>query len=174
MSKVQELVLEVKTNLSQTSSSQRDEIAVMRSMMNDTSYEVGIYSTEGMVGVYCPAKEVRNTFASVLSSAAKVPMQEATKLMDNYEFKKPDAATMVDLSKEFINTFLQTGRKLPLGSREKSNVSLSLKQVEATTRSYPKKVGIAADGSPKYEKANTSVPEHQSIKVHASCPAWVK
>ena len=40
---------------------------------------------------------------------------ETDGLMDNYEFKNQEANAMIGLSKEFINTYLNTGRKLPLG-----------------------------------------------------------
>lgn len=174
MEKVKELIQEIRTNLSQTSSSQKDEVKVMRAMLNDKEYQVEVYGKEGLKETYCPAQDVRQMMASVMSSTTKVPVQEAESLMDSYEFKKNDASTMINVSKEFTNTFLQTGRKLPLGGREMSNVSLSLKEVEATTRTYPKKVGVNTDGSGRYEKAETNVNAHQSVKVHAPCPSWVK
>lgn len=174
MSEVTKMIAEIKDNLSQASSSQKDELRVMQAMLNDTSYEVGIYGKDGLEKTYNPSKDARHMCAGVIATAAKISQSEAENLMEDYEFKKSDANTMVNISKEFVNTFIQTGRKLPLGAREKSNVSISLKEVEATTRSYPKKVGINADGSARYEKAATEVPAHQSIKVHAPCPIWVK
>ena len=94
--------------------------------------------------------------------------------MDGYTVRKTEAAAMVGISKEFVNTYLKTGRKLPLGAREKSDVSLSLKKVEATTRVYPQKIGVNDDGSDKFSKTPTKVPAHDSIRVHAPCPSWVK
>lgn len=174
MEKVHELLNEIKTNLSQTSSSQKDEVRVMKAMLNDRDYAVGIYGKDGKEGEYCPANDARAMMSSVISSAAKVSQPEAEKMMDAYEFKKSDATTMINISKEFVNTFVQTGRKLPLGGREKSNVALSLKDIEASTRSYPKKVGVNDDGTARYEKAETKVGAHQSMKIHAPCPSWVK
>lgn len=174
MSEVAKMITEIKTNLSQASSSQKDELKVMQTMLNDTSYEVGIYGKNGLEKTYNPSMDARHMCAGIIASAAKISQSEAEGLMANYEFKKSDANTMINISKEFVNTFIQTGRKLPLGAREKSNVSISLKEVEGTTRSYPKKVGVNADGTPRYEKAATTVPAHQSIKVHAPCPVWVK
>lgn len=174
MSEVKKMITEIKQNLSQAGSSQKDELRVMQAMLNDTSYEVGIYGKNGQEGVYCPSKDARRMCANIIATSAKISQNEAENLMSAYEFKKSDASTMINISKEFVNTFIQTGRKLPLGAREKSNVSISLKDVEASTRSYPKKVGVNADGTPRYEKAATKVPAHQSIKVHAPCPTWVK
>lgn len=171
---VKGLIEEIKGNLSQTNSSQKDEIRVMRAMLNDKDFKVDVYGKEGKVDSYCPSEDARNMFANVISSAVKISSDEANGLMENYEFKKSDADTMINVSKEFVNTYIQTGRKLPLGPREKSNVSLSLKQVEATTRTYPKKIGINDDGSACYENAPTEIKAHESIRVHAPCPVWVK
>lgn len=174
MEKVRELVAEIKQNLSQTSSSQKDEARVMRAMLNDREYEVGLYTKEGKEGTYCPAKDIRGMISSVLSSAAKVPQAEAEKLIEAYEFKKSDAVTMVDVSKEFVNTFLQSGRKLPLGGREKSNVSLSLKPIDAHITTYPKQIGVDSNSKAIYGKAEAKVNAYEGVKVYSPCPSWVE
>lgn len=171
---VKGLVNEIKTGLSQTSSSHKDEVRVMKAMLNDPSYEVSVYSKEGIVDTYNPCKDFRAMCSSIVSSAAKVPQAEAANMMESYEVKKSEAASMVNISKEFVNTFLHTGRKLPMGAREKSDVSLSLKMVAPSTRLYPQKVGVNDDGSARYSKSPTTVPEHEAIRVHAPCPSWVK
>ena len=39
----------------------------------------------------------------------------------------------------------------------------------------PRKVGVNADGTDKYEStASAPIPEHGSLKVYSSCPSWVK
>lgn len=171
---VKSLVNEIKTGLSQTSSSNKDEIRVMKAMLSDPTYEVDVYSKEGVVDSYNPCKEFRGMCASIISSVAKVPQSEAANMMDNYEVKKSEASSMVGISKEFVNTFLHTGRKLPLGARETSDVSLSLKSVAPSTRLFPQKVGVNDDGTARYSKSPTTVPAHDSIRVHAPCPSWVK
>ena len=171
---VKGLIDEISTGLSQVSSSRKDEVRIMQAMLSDDKYTVSIYGKDGVEDTYSPASDFRAMCASVISNAAKVPMAEATQLMDGYAVRKGEAVAMVNISKEFVNTYLQTGRKLPLGSREKSDVSLSLKKVEASTRLYPQKVGVNDDGSDRYSKTATTVPAHESIRVHAPCPSWVK
>lgn len=171
---VKALLDEISGNLSQTSSSRKDEIRVMQAMLSDPSYKVNVYGRDGIEDTYSPAEDFRSMCASVLSHAAKVPAAEAAQLMDGYQVSKGEATSMVGISKEFVNTFLKTGRKLPLGPREKSDVSLSLKQVEQSTRMYPQKVGVNDDGTDRYSKNATSIPAHESVRVHAPCPAWVK
>jgi hypothetical protein len=173
-STVHSLLNEISSNLSQRSSSRKDEVRIMQAMLSDPSYEVSIYGKDGIEGTYNPAEDFRDMCASVISNAAKVPMAEATQLMSNYSVRKSEASSMVNISKEFVNTFLKTGRKLPLGAREKSDISLSAKNVEASTRLYPQKIGVNDDGSDRYSKTATTVPAHESIRVHAPCPSWVK
>lgn len=168
------LLNEISGNLSQTSSSRKDETRVMQAMLSDPAYEVNVYGRDGIEGTYNPAKDFRGMCASIISNAAKVPAAEAAQLMEDYTVRKSEATAMVNISKEFVNTFLKTGRKLPLGAREKSDVSLSLKKVDESTRMYPQKVGVNDDGSDRYSKTPTSIPAHESIRVHAPCPSWVK
>lgn len=170
---VNELIENIKANTSQVSSSRKDEVKVMQAMLNDTSYEVDVYSKDSDVVKYNPAKDFRNMCTNIISTAAKIPTAEAENIVNKYEVKRADAATMVNISKEFVNSYLKTGRKLPLGSREFSDVSISLKKVNETTRLYPTKVGVNDDGSNRYSKTPTVVPAHESIRVHAPCPSWI-
>lgn len=174
MEKVNSLLKEIKDNLSQTSASQKDEIRVMRAMLNDKEYSVSVYGKEGKVGTMCPSEEARTMAASIISSTAKIPAAEAAKLADDHEFSKAESVSMINISKEFVNTFLQTGRKLPLGGREKSNVAIAAKEIKETQRSYPKKVGVNADGTPRCDMKSTTVPAHNGIRVYSPCPEWVE
>ena len=168
------LVTNIKNNLSQTNSSKKDEVAVMRAMLTDKTYQVGVYGREGLEGTYCPAEDFQNMCSSIIASATKIPQTEAAGLMDGYEVSKAEATAMVNLSKEYINTFLATGRKFPLGGREKSDISLSLKEIPEGERRYPKKVGVNEDGTNRYAGTPTKVNAHNSIRVHAPCPTWIK
>ena len=173
-STVEKMVKEIKDNLSQVSSSHKDEVAVMQAMLNDTNYKVGVYKKEGQVDTYCPAEEAKEMLGRIISSTTKVNSQEAKVLADNYQFTKSDAATMVGISKEFVNTYVQTGRKLPLGGREKSNVSLAIKNVEPKTTGYPRKIGMDGSGNPIYKTDQAAIPNHSGIKSSSPCPSWVR
>ena len=171
---VKGLLNEISTNLSQKSASRKDEVRIMQAMLSDPSYEVNIYGKDGIEGSYNPTTDFRSMCASIMSHTAKIPMAEANQLMDDYQVSKTEAGSMINISKEFVNTFIKTGRKLPLGARETSDISLSQKKVEASTRLYPQKIGVNDDGTDKYSKTATTIPAHDSIRVHAPCPSWVK
>ena len=174
MSAVLSLVNEIKDNLSQVSSSNKDEVRVMQAMLNDTEYEVGVYTNAGLKETYNPAKDFRGMLSGIISNTTKISKDEASALANSYEVTKSDATSMVNVSKEFVNTYMGTGRKLPFGGREKSNIALSGKEVKETIKTYPKKVGVNEDGSGRYESGERRVPAHITAKVYGSCPDWVK
>lgn len=154
--------------------SKKDETRVMKAMLNDNTYSVDVYAGTGKIGEFNPSKEMRAMCTSILSSAASIPLAEANSLMANYTFKKSEATNMVNISKEFVNTYLHSGRKLSLGGREKSNVSLSLKEIPAGERTYPQCTGTDKDGNKIYTTGKTYVRGYESIKVFAPSPEWVK
>lgn len=171
---VTDIVKDIKDNLKQRNASQKDEIVVMQAMLNDTSYSVDLYDKTGKVGEYCPAEDFNGMMASVISTTTKISKEEAKELAEAHEVTKGEAKTMVGVSKEFVNTYLHTGRKLPLGGREETNFALSLKDVPERTKPCPKKVGIGEDGSSIYETPNKIIPAHIGLKAYGSCPLWVK
>lgn len=173
MTKVSELVQEIRSNLNQTYSSTKDEERVMRAMLNDQEYSVGLYSKEGKVGEFNPSESARSMIASVISATTGVSKDEAQKLANDHVFRKSESQSFVDISKEFVNTYTQTGRKLPIGGREKSDVALSLKELPDRIVTYPKKIGVNPDGSSIYENGEVKVKAHNSLKVHSSCPEWI-
>jgi hypothetical protein len=171
---VMALVKEINETRTQTSASNKDEIRVMRAMLNDPTFKVDVYSRSGVEGQYCPYEDARTMISNIIRDTTKISSKEATDLAASYEFGKQEAATMIGISKEFINTYIETGRKLPLGGRETSNISIAKKTKEARSNSFPKKVGINDDGSDRYETVDDGViPAHGSLKVYSSAPSWL-
>ena len=174
-STVMELIKEIDSTRSQRSSSAKDEVRVMTEMLNDSEFVVGVYNKTGLVSEYCPHDDAHAMVANIIKGATKMPHKEAEQLSAEYEFTKSDAQTFINIGKEFINTYVKTGRKLPLGGREDSNISLSRKIKEARSNNFPKKVGVNDDGSDKYEICGDgTIPAHASLRVHSSCPPWLK
>lgn len=173
---VKDLIKEINNNRTNASSNVKDEQRVMQAMLNDKDYKVDVYKSTGVVGTYCPYEESRRMLTNVIKDTTKIGAKEAAELAENYEFGRAESEIMVGISKEFVNTYVETGRKLPLGGREKSNIALEKKVKEARANTYPKKVGVDANGKDIYENVNdgTVIPAHGTLKVHAGCPAWLK
>lgn len=171
---VLKVIEEIQKSRSQQSASQRDEVRVAQAMMNDKSFAVDVYGKSGVENQYNPALALRASLADQIHSATKISKDEAAALADAYEYTKKDAETQVDFSKEFVNTYITTGRKLPLGTREFSDVSLIEKNIPEGERTYPCKVGVNEDGTDRYGKGTTTVPAHKTIRVLSSCPDHIR
>lgn len=168
MSKTQELIDDIKSGLAQKSASAKDEFEVMQSMLNDPEYEVMTYSKKGMTP-FNPCKEFRSMCASIISGTTKIPIEEAEAAMEHYTIRKNEVKSMIELSKEFIHTYSQTGRKIPLGGRDNSNISLLLKHIPEKSRSYPSRTG-----TDEYSRVDATIPAHDTFKVYSPCPPWTK
>lgn len=166
---VKDLIKEIHDNLKQKSASKRDEVTVMRAMLNDKEFIVTDYATHEQ---HCPAKDFRDMTANIIAATTKMPKVEAQVVADNYDVKKSDAETMVNLSKDFVNCALRTGRKINLGATEKSDISIQIKEIPESQKKFPMKTGVNDDGTPRYEKAETIIPAHEGLKVSSPCPKW--
>lgn len=171
---VKSIIDEIQKTRSQSSASQKDEIRVAKAMMNDRDFKVDVYGKTGVESQYCPAEALRVSLADQIHKIAKISTEEAKILANEYDYTKNDAVTQVEFAKEFVNVYMDTGRKLPLGVREASDVSLIQREIKEGERSYPCKVGVNEDGTDRYGKATTVVPAHKSIRVMSTCPAHIK
>lgn len=160
---VRELVSEIKGGLKQANSSIKDETRVMQAMLNDKEFKVATYDSNGVNGSYCPAEDARKMAASVISSTTKISKSEAEVLADAHKFTSSEASSMVGISKEFVNTYVQTGRRLPLGARETSNIKLELKHKPEAVVSVPND-----------KDRKVTIPAHDTLRVHGSCPSYLK
>ena len=161
MEKVREVIDTVTKNVKQKSASKKDEITVMKALMNDTEYSTNIYGTLNGVDTHYPSRELRKVVASAVSNITKLPIKEATELADKYEFTKNDAQAMVNLSKEFVYSYLQTGRKLPLGGRIDSDVQLAWKCIASREARVPA------------NNSTVMIPEHGGVKAINKTPGWI-
>lgn len=192
MADVRSMVKEIRENLAQHSGSLKDESRVMKEMLNDTNYNVVTYGKGGAEGTICPAQNARDLAASIINGAADIPKQEAQSLASNYEFTKNDAQNFIDISKEFVNTYTDTERKLSFGGRETYEMALLKSDVAASEKSYPKKrldesgqpvfkvdesgnQVFKENGAPEYEFDHPTkiIPAHTTVKAFASCPSWL-
>lgn len=174
MESVKQMVEEINATRSQTSASNKDEQRVMKAMLNDPTYKVDVWGRSGIEGQYCPYEEARAMVANIIKDTTKISAKEAEELAANYNFGRQESSIMIGLSKEFVNTYIETGRKLPLGGRETSNISIAKKVKPAVEKVFNKKVGVANDGTDIFEQVSVQIPEHGSLKVYSSAPSWVK
>ena len=163
---VKDMVSTIKKELNQASASAKDEVNLMMAMMNDKTFKVDELGANGqVVSTYCPAEVAEDLAANIIKGATKVTAAEAEELAKNHQFTKKEASAMVTISKEFVNTYLDTGRKIKFGNREGKNLVLSQKDKATSTCTYPKKVGINPDGTPIYQLATTEIAAYKEVKA---------
>lgn len=163
---VKELVSSINKDLSQASSSNKDEVTVMMAMINDKTFKVDELGKDGqVVSTYCPAEVAEDLATNIIKGATKVSIAEAEELAKNYEFGKKEASAMITIAKEFTNVYLDTGRKIKYGNRDGKSLVLSQKNKEATTCTFPKRVGYGDDGKPIYQLATTNIAAYKEIKA---------
>lgn len=164
--KVKELVSSIKKDLSQSSASIKDETAVMMAMLNDKTFKVDELGKDGqVVSTYCPAEVAETLAANIIKGSTKVSTAEAEELAKNYQYGKKEATAMVTLAKEFTNTYLDTGRKMKYGNRDGKSLTLVQKDKEATTCTFPKRVGYDDSGKPIYQLASSEISAYKDVKA---------
>lgn len=163
---VRALISEIKDGLKQRSASSKDETRVMKAMLNDPNYKVTAYDKKGNTTEYCPSADMRKVAANIIATTTKMPMAEASELANNYEFTKADSTSLVNVSKEFVNTYIQTGRKMNLGGRDRMDVSIMLKHIQEKEKAVPSTESKAI-------ARTTFVPAHDGIRVQSKCPSWL-
>ena len=166
MENAKEVIESIASNITQKSSSIKDEITVMKAIMNDPDYMVTVHDKNGS-HEYFPSHDIRSILTRALVNITHISNKEAKELVNHYEFNKSDAKNMINFSKEFINSYIQTGRKLPLGGRPTSNVELIWKHINERLSSVP-------DRDNSNNRIDTKIPAHDGIKVYNHCPKWLK
>ena len=181
MQDVKEIIEEIKrkriesnTEKKYETKSQKDEITVMKGILNDPSYEVSIYDKTGCIGIYNPSKEFRSMISGIITNSIGIQPNESKRIMDHYEFSNNDAKVMINFSKEFINSYMQTGRKMSLGGREKSDTSIIKRSIPGGVIKSPEIIGYNENGPIYSNTKETKLEEYETIKVFSPYPQWLK
>lgn len=164
---VQSIIKEVQARRTQKSVNIKEENLVMKELLNDREFKAAVYGKDGIEDYMCPAEEMDNMVGGIISKTTGISAQEAEKLAIDYEYTKSDAGHMINVSKEYFNVYLETGRKMALGKREGSDISIVQKIIPESQRHVSKKIGIDENGNDLRETIYVDVKEHKSIKVIA-------
>lgn len=132
------LIEHIIRNTSQVSVSKSDEISVMQSMLNDKKFEVALYDrTRGYLGTRSPRETALSMINDALCGVTGMSQKEATELSRDYIFSKRDAARQVSLAKDFIGTYIQSGRKVIVMSDPRGEASINLRYVKERDKKVP-------------------------------------
>lgn len=156
------LIQSIIERTTQTASNKSNEIDIMQSMLNDKDFKVAIFeSGKGYIGSRSPRDEAIGIAVDTLSGATGMSKAEARALTENYEFTRKDAGRFINIGKDFISTYLQTGRKTTLISDPRGEVVVNLKHIEEHDKSVPDKNN---PGKTKIVKTTESIKLVSSVK----------
>lgn len=143
--------------------SDKTNAAIMRAMITDPSFEVTVFDGKGQPKeTVNPHSKFVGICSEVLNAAGGVSKTEAASLAEGYVPSNTTASNLVDLSKCWIGTTLQSGTKVALYNTATSKCVLKQEHKEESVTKVP------ATGEEK------KVPAFDKIKASSSCPSWLK
>lgn len=165
-SELEMLIGEIKKNSSQIAINKVDEVRVMRTMLNDPNFSLGVYDKSlGYIGERCPHEEAVSFVKNIISGATGLDQKDSRHLAENYEFTKRDASFLVDNIRDFIQVYTSTGRKINVMQTAATEACLYTKPVEATNKSVPDK------NNPGQNKKIVTSPYIKLVAV-TKCPKY--
>jgi hypothetical protein len=143
-----------------------DEVNVMKTMLNDKDFSIGVYDkNEGYIGQRCPHDEAVKFVKNIVSGATGLDQKDSQCLAENYEFTKKDATFVLDTMRDFVSVYSDTGRKLNILQTDTAEAYIFTKAVPATTKSVPDK------DNPGSTKQITTSPYTKLVSL-ARCPRY--
>ena len=162
------IIDEIKKSAKQISINKIDEVRVMKSMLNDKDFKIAIYDkNDGYIGDKCPAEEATQFVSNIIQAATGLDSKDSKHLAEGYEFTKKDAVFLVNNAKDFIETYMRTGRKLNIIQNGAGEASIYARNIPAGTKNIPAKPG-------SNETKTISTPAYTKIVSISKSPKYVK
>lgn len=165
-SELELLVQEIKDSTNQISINKVDEIRVMKCMLNDPNFSIGVYDKNlGYIGQRCPHEEAVSFTKNIISGATGLDSKDSKLLASKYEFTKRDASFLLDNMRDFMQVYTDTGRKINIMQNESTEACVFTRHVKASTKSVPDK-----DNPGKVRQINTG--EYTKLVSVSKCPKY--
>lgn len=139
-SELDKLINSIRNSTTQLGANRIDEVSVMTCMLNDKDFRVGIYDkSDGYIGSRCPANEATMFIKNIIQNATGLDSKDSLHLAESYRFTKKDATFMLTNMRDFMDTYMRTGRKLNILQNETSEASIYTKEISSVTKKVPDK-----------------------------------
>jgi hypothetical protein len=137
---LEQLIHDIKENVTQTSVNKVDEVNVMKSMLNDANFFIGVYDRNmGYIGQRCPHDEAVNFTKNIITRATGLDSRDSKILAERYEFDKKDATFLLTNMRDFLNVYTSTGRKINLIQNAETEAAVFIKDIPEGTKVVPNK-----------------------------------
>jgi len=167
MSELNDLINNIKNETSQIYINKANEIDVMRCMLNDKDYSISVYDKNGYVEQRSPHEEAIKFIASVINRSTGLDKKDANYLAENFEFNKKDAVFLLNNSRDFISTYMNSGRKFNIMQTKDTEADIYTEKVDSKIKSIPIK-----DSDKKFKEIKTS--SYTKLKCSSKCPRYSK
>lgn len=139
--KTDQLIAAIVEKTSQIAVNRTDEVTVMQTMLNDEVFRVGEYDRKNgeYTNTHSPREEALDIVKEAYTGLTGSSDVEAETLMGGYMFSKKQAQNFIGISKDFIGTYLQSGRKMTVMSEPRGEATLSLRHIEDHEKTVPDK-----------------------------------
>lgn len=157
-----------KVTYTQTSINKADELRVMTTMLNDPEFSVGVYDKKaGYIGQRCPHDEAVKFVGDVIQRATGLEKKDANHLASGLEFTKRDSSFLINNMKDFLATYMDTGRKMNIMQTESTEANIYSKKMKASTKTIPNK------DNPKEVRTITTSP-YIKLVSQSRCPKYTE
>ena len=137
-SELETLVSEIKKSTKQISINKVDEVRVMRSMLNDSEFTIGVYDrAQGKEKKKCPHNDAVKFVKNVIQDATGLDSKDSQHLADQYTFTNRDANFLLSNMRDFLYVYTKTGRKINVMQTADAEASLFVKEVSSTEKKIP-------------------------------------
>lgn len=137
-SDLSKIIEEIKSTVNQKSINKVDEIKVMRAMLNDPKFSIGVYDKNlGYIAQRYPREEAVEFVKGIIQSTTGLDSKDSRHLAENYEFSRKDAAFMINNARDFINVYMESGRKLNIMQNENTEASIFTKVINGGKKTIP-------------------------------------
>ena len=165
-SELEQIISDIKRNTSQIAINKVDEVRVMKSMLNDKDFTIGIYDkNNGYIGQKSPHNEAVKFAKNIIAGSTGLDSKDAMHLAENYEFTKRDANFLLDNMRDFMQVYMSTGRKINIMQTESTEACLNTTVVKSRDKKIPDK---SNPGNSKFIKTSPFV----KLVSSSRCPKY--
>lgn len=167
-SELEKLVQEIKEETNQISVNKIDEVRVMKCMLNDPDFSIGVYDkNKGYIGQRCPHEEAVKFTKNIISETTGLDSKNSRMLAENYEYSNRDATFLLNNMRDFMTVYTGTGRKINILQTECSEAYLHTKQVGSRTLTVPDRENKGCS------KQIETLPYTKLVSIN-KCPKYMK
>lgn len=165
-SELEQLLSDIKDRAKVVAVNKVDEVNVMRGMLNDPNFTVGVYDkNNGYVGQRCPHNEAISFAKNIIAGSTGLDRKTSEVLANKYEFTKRDATFLLTNMRDFINVYTNSGRKINIVQNANTEAYLFTKEAKPTKKKVP-------DKDHKGESKEITTSSYTKLVSVTKCPRY--